>query len=308
MKSKKRQVCYYTKITSLQDTFLHHLQSALSRTKNKTVQITGCHPVPGGDINTTYLLTSGEENYFVKTNTDAWSNMLLKEKEGLVLLRAAKTSLAIPEPLLHGTCEGQSYLLMEYLEKGAESKAGWQQLAAGLAQLHQTSSAYFGLEDNNYIGTIVQHNTPAATWSGFYAQQRIMPLMQQAYNRQLCIKAAIQMAEALCNKLSSLMPVEPPALLHGDLWSGNRMFTATGKAALYDPAVYYGHREMDIAMTKLFGGFDAHFYNAYNEVYPLQAGWRNRTALCQLYPLLVHLLLFGKHYYTGVKDILKQYS
>jgi len=294
--------------TTLKATLLQYIQSELGRIQNKSVQITACQQVLGGDINSTYVITTNEANYFVKLNTIAFAGMLQKEKEELQLLRTANTILKIPEPILHGTCQEQSFLLMEYLEKGTESKLLWQQLATGLAQLHQNTQPYFGLNSHNYIGTIPQNNTIATTWATFYARQRILPLMQQAYDQHKCTKADMQLAERFCNKLSVLMPEELPALLHGDLWSGNRMFTANNEAAIYDPALYYGHREMDIAMTLLFGGFDARFYTTYNEAFPLQEGWRGRMDICQLYPLLVHLILFGGHYYHSVQNILKKYA
>ena len=286
---------------------LYHLQSELCQIKNKPVQITGYKQVFGGDINTTYILTTHDENYFIKLNTIAFTDMLQKEKDGLLLLRSAGTCLKIPEPLVHGTFGQQGFLLMEYLEKGDDRKALWQLLATGLAQLHKNTQNHFGLEYSNYIGTILQNNATATTWIEFYTKQRILPLMQQVYDQHKCTRADIQLSEQFCNKLPSLIPEEPPALLHGDLWSGNRMFTANGESAIYDPAVYFGHREMDIAMTLLFGGFDTYFYTIYNEVHPLQNGWRERVNICQLYPLLVHLILFGGHYYNAVKSILKKY-
>jgi fructosamine-3-kinase len=287
---------------------LNYLQSELSLIKNKPVQVTSYSQVFGGDINTTYIIATNEDKYFIKLNTIAFDDMLQKEKDGLLLLRSAKTLLKIPEPILQGTSEQQSFLLMEYLEKGTESKILWQQLATGLAQLHQTKQDHFGLNYDNYIGTVFQNNTITTTWAQFYAQQRILPLMQLAYEQQKCTKADLQLAEQFCNKLSALTPEEPAALLHGDLWSGNRMFTLNREVSVYDPAVYIGHREMDIAMTLLFGGFDTQFYTTYNEVFPLQNGWRERIDICQLYPLLVHLILFGGHYYGAVKSILKKYG
>jgi fructosamine-3-kinase len=292
----------------LKTEFLHHLQSELSLIKNKSVQITGFKQVFGDDINTTYTVTTNEERYFIKLNITNYTDIFQKEMDGLLLLRSAGTCLKIPEPILNGTFGQQSFLLMEYLEKGPESKALWQQLATGLAQLHQTTQNHFGLDCSNYIGSILQNNTPANTWTDFYAHQRILPLMHQAYDQHKCTRADIQLAEQFCNKLPALIPEEPPAMLHGDLWSGNRMFTSNREAAIYDPAVYFGHREMDIAMTLLFGGFDMYFYTIYNEVFPLESGWRERIDICQLYPLLVHLILFGGHYYNAVKSILEKYA
>ncbi len=297
-----------TNIFVLKTAFLKYLQSELSQVKSKPIIVINYSPVFGGDINTTYVLSTNEDKYFIKLNATAFDDMLQREKDGLLLLRSANTTLKIPEPILQGNFAQQSFLLMEYLEKGAESKSLWQQLATGLAQLHQITQDHFGLHHNNYIGSVFQNNTSATTWAQFYAHQRILPLMQQAYEQHKCTKEDLQQAEQFCNKLPGLMPEEPAALLHGDLWSGNRMFTLNREASVYDPAVYFGHREMDIAMTLLFGGFDAQFYTTYNEVFPLQNGWRNRIDICQLYPLLVHLILFGGHYYSAVKSILEKYG
>ena len=135
-----------------------------------------------------------------------------------------------------------------------------------------------------------------------------MPLVQKLFDGNIFSKKEAEIALHACDKLGELFPAEPPALLHGDLWSGNFMVTQTGVAAIFDPAVYCGHREMDLGMTKLFGGFDQRFYNAYNATYPLEAGWQQRLQLTQLYPLLVHALLFGGHYVASAKEILSYYG
>jgi fructosamine-3-kinase len=132
--------------------------------------------------------------------------------------------------------------------------------------------------------------------------------MQQVYRQQKCSAEDLKSAEKICSKFDSLFPPEPPALLHGDLWSGNFVANKNGDPVIYDPAVYYGHREMDIAMTLLFGGFDSSFYHYYNEAYPLPYLWKERIKLCQLYPLLVHLALFGGNYYGSVKNIITLYD
>jgi fructosamine-3-kinase len=135
-----------------------------------------------------------------------------------------------------------------------------------------------------------------------------MCLVYKAKERQLLDTADVEAAETLCGRLPELVPEEQPALLHGDIWSGNYLVTESGEPAVFDPSVYYGHRETDLAMTRLFGGFDQRFYSSYQESWPLQAGWEQRVPIFQLYPLLVHLLLFGGQYRGQVTEILKKFS
>lgn len=273
----------------------------------KKLTVEHVQQVFGGDISQTYLLTTNAGKFFLKMNDGAGTDMFEKEYNGLQLLRSAN-AVPIPIPLVHGSAEGHIFLVMEYLAKGKPAKDFWQHFGHGLAAMHKNTQRYFGLDENNYIGTIPQLNTYAGTWAAFYAQQRIMPLMQQALRQNKCSLNDVTLAEKLCDKFDTIFPAEPPALLHGDLWGGNFMAGENGQPVIYDPAAYYGHREMDIAMTMLFGGFDKLFYNHYNDVYTLQPGWQRRVQLCQLYPLLVHLLLFGGHYYYSVMDIIKQFQ
>jgi fructosamine-3-kinase len=135
-----------------------------------------------------------------------------------------------------------------------------------------------------------------------------MPLVAKLHDNGSFESATLRCAEKLCTKLSEIFPPEPSALLHGDLWSGNFFVAASGHVAIFDPAVYYGHREMDLGMSLLFGGFDRRFYEAYNACYPLEAAWRQRVQLTQLYPLLVHAVLFGGHYVSSCKNIIEQYK
>jgi fructosamine-3-kinase len=291
----------------LSQSFILFLQKKLSQLLNENIIIHSTQSVYGGDINETFQLETSAQIYFLKTNVHAAKDMFEKEFNGLnLLLQSAK--LHVPKPLLYGHFEYTSFLLMEFIEKGSATKFFWKDFAEGLAQLHQTTNDYFGLNEDNYIGSLHQSNTPCKTWSEFYATQHIIPLIKKAYEQKSCYRTDVEAAEKLCNKLSYIFPEEKPALLHGDLWNGNFMCTANGMASIYDPAVYYGNREMDIAMSLLFGGFDKSFYEHYNFYYPLENGWQQRVELCQLYPLLVHLVLFGGHYYFSVKKIIEQYE
>ena len=286
---------------------LKHIQLLLSGKWSKKIFITSHQPVFGGDINACFLINSNEGRWFVKLNGAEGIDMFEKEYNGLTFLRN-KTTLKIPEPLLSGVFENNSFLVMEHLQKETHTPQSWQSAGIGLADLHRQTQLQYGFAEDNYIGNLPQQNHLTGSWPEFYASQRILPLFQKALQKNFCTAEDRKAAELICRKLSDYFPQEPPALLHGDLWSGNMMACANGEVAIYDPAIYYGHREMDIAMTLMFGGFDSLFYEYYNEAYPLQTGWQQRVELCQLYPLLVHLNLFGSGYYGRIKSILNKYK
>ena len=265
-------------------------------------------PVHGGDINHAYCLFSSAGKYFLKVNDkNKYPLMFKKEASGLDLLRQHCT-LIIPKVIKAGEVEEWQYLLMEWLEKGTYKKDMWENFGESLASMHKRPQVNFGLNEDNYIGSLKQINTPYNEWSIFYAECRIMPLVKILFDEGSYTSGDLNSANSFCKELNNFFPAEPPALLHGDLWSGNHMIHSTGYAAIYDPAVYFGHREMDIGMTRLFGGFDQGFYDAYNKTYPLEKGWRKRTDITQLYPLLVHAVLFGGHYVSRTREIIKQFA
>jgi fructosamine-3-kinase len=264
--------------------------------------------VHGGDINNAYCLYTSSGKYFLKTNEEKkFPYMFIKEANGLALLRD-HSSFVIPSVIKTGTCYQQQYILLEWLEKGPLQKDTWKHFGNSLAIMHTKSQAYFGLDEENYIGSLTQSNSSHIQWSTFYAECRIMPLVKILFDSKAFSNQDLDNANSFCNKLVELFPGEPPALLHGDLWAGNYLISSSGYAAVFDPAVYFGHREMDIGMTKLFGGFDQQFYNFYNDTYPLEKGWEKRLPVSQLYPLLVHAVLFGGHYIGSVKNIFKAFS
>jgi len=289
----------------LQNNLINAIAGALRTVLQQDIIVERIQQVFGGDINKTFVLHTNAGRWFLKTNTATLPGMFEKEYNGLQQLRATNM-LPVPQPLAHGSSGNEAFLVMEHIAKGQPTNNFWQQFGHGLAAVHKNPQAFFGLNEDNYIGTVLQPNKPADSWAAFYTQ-RIMGLMQQASAQKKCAVDDVGLAEKLCLKFDALFPVEPPALLHGDLWSGNFMVGENGQPVIYDPAVYCGHREMDIAMTMLFGGFDRQFYTHYNETYPLQPGWQQRIQVCQLYPLLVHLLLFGGHYYDSAMGVIKKY-
>jgi fructosamine-3-kinase len=280
---------------------LQEIESKIQLSITKTEQIFG------GDINQTLILHSAETKLFLKFNSSDNEDMFEKEFTSLELLRSSDV-IAVPQPLITGRLNKHIYLLMECIEKGNASTNFWQTFAQQLAALHRNTSDKFGFVDDNYIGSIPQPNKQTNNWSEFYAEQRILYLVRKAFDERKCDSSDVRLADRLCSKLDALFPTEAASLLHGHLWSGNFMINKKGDAAIYDPAVYYGHREMDIGMSLLFGGFDKRFYSYYNETWPMEKHWESRVPLTQLYPLLVHLNLFGGHYYQSARDILKTYS
>ncbi len=263
--------------------------------------------VHGGDINDAYCLITSTEKYFLKVNDkNKYPLMFEKEARGLELLGKNSRTI-IPQVIKAGSYDDHQYLLLQWLEKGSPEKDMWEKFAEALALMHKQCQPYFGLEEDNYIGSLQQINDKHDNWHSFYADCRIMPLVRSLYDSGMSSAIDVKAAERFCSKLDRLFPLESPALLHGDLWAGNYFVDSAGYAAIFDPAVYYGHREMDIGMTKLFGGFDQHFYDAYNEAYPMEKDWERRLELTQLYPLLVHAVLFGGHYISSAFNIIRRF-
>lgn len=282
------------------------LLSALSHLLGNFVQVVTIKPVSGGSINRAFCVGTTQGDYFVKVNSgDRFPNMFETEAQGLELLASVPAGLKTPGVMGTYNESGISCIVMENLVSGRETKNYWVSLGRGLASLHKNTADYFGLEYNNYIGSLPQVNTQYTSWTKFYINCRLTPQFEMAANQLAGTEAPF---ENLCSKLPEILPDEPPALLHGDLWSGNCMAAAPDIPCIFDPAVYYGHREVDIAMSLLFGGFDGGFYSSYNEAYPLLPGWQQRAEIYQLYYLLVHVNLFGGGYVGQVREMLRRFN
>ena len=273
----------------------------------KQVEISEIRSIGGGCINEAYCLKTTIGKYFIKYNSaSAYPGMFEKEAAGLKILCDTDT-IATPEVI--GTIEtGKfSYLLLQQIEPGIPGRNFWNDFGTKLADLHRNTSASFGLDHDNYIGSLVQENNPHPDFFSFFISQRIEPQLKEARNKGAFSQSETRYFDSLFNSLHNIIPVEKPALIHGDLWSGNYMVSANGSPCLIDPAVYFGHREADIAMTKLFGGFQPEFYHAYNASWPMEKNWEKRMDIFNLYPLLVHVNLFGGSYARQVLQIIRQF-
>lgn len=286
--------------------FLDHLNEQLSAA-GAPVAIDEVIPVGGGSINDAYRLVTKKGTYFLKTNrADRYPSMFEAEADGLAHLRAPM-AIRVPELMVQGTFADLSFLVLEYVPKGPKDDKFWRTFGTQLATLHRTSASHFGLDRPNYIGSLVQVNTQENDWHSFLVQHRLEPMVKMGRdNGKLAAPIALR-CERLYGRIDGLFPQEAPSLLHGDLWQGNFLCTEDGAPVLVDPAVYFGHREMDLAMTHLFGGFVSAFHIAYHDAWPLEKGWQERVEICQLYPLLVHANLFAGNYVQQVDAILKRF-
>ena len=267
-------------------------------------------PLSGGDINDAYRVElSGARAVFVKVNERADPTMFPAEARGLRLLSGA-AALRVPDVLAvsSGKHGDPACLVLEYLEPARRTPEFDERLGRGLAALHRKATQGFGLDHDNFIGRLPQSNRPRATWAEFYAGSRLEPQLAMAVDAGRATSAMRRGFDRLLARIAEFTgPEEPPALLHGDLWGGNLHVDERGQPCLIDPAVYGGHREMDLAMMRLFGGFGDAVFAAYDEAFRLSPGHRERVALYQIYPLMVHVNLFGGSYSGAVERALGEY-
>lgn len=270
-----------------------HLEAVL---KDK---LAGTAPVTGGCISRTLRLEfeSGLRAFLKWAPVSEHPESLFTEEARSLQELARTKTLRVPTVLEVHCGIDENCLLLEWLEPGRETRASQQELGYGLAALHRHKAQHYGWEADNFIGSLPQSNRRHADWPTFWREERLWPQLERAaFQLEHTQRRRLeQLAEAAHDILADAAP-DGASLLHGDLWGGNVHFTADGVPALIDPASYYGHREVDLAMSRLFGGFDQEFYDAYEEAWPCAPAWQQRTAMYQLYYLLVHINLFGGSY------------
>jgi fructosamine-3-kinase len=262
-------------------------------------------PVGGGSINQAYALSDSDTPplaYFVKINQASLIAMFEAEALGLRQM-AASHSIRVPQPICYGVADGSAYMVLEWLDFGYGDHQAWEEMGRNLAALHRVTSLQgFGWEQNNTIGSTPQINTWKSNWLDFFTEHRLGYQFQLANRKGGRFPRQAQLLAALPDLLAGHEP--QPSLVHGDLWSGNAAVTLRGEAVIFDPAAYFGDREVDLAMTQLFGSFPANFYSAYHEAYPLEPGFSQRRILYNLYHILNHFNLFGGGYESQANQMM----
>ncbi len=266
-------------------------------------------PVSGGDAAAAHKVSfASGPALFVKWQSDN-VDALLAEKEGLDTLVAAESGLLVPKCVAYDFgVNGGGYIAIEWLERSSSGTTHWTVLGEGLARLHRVLSERYGFDSDNFIGLLPQRNDRSERWPEFFASSRLNPQVAIAKDRQRWKAGWQRQFERLVSRIDDILPEDPGAsLVHGDLWGGNVMATAKGPA-VFDPAVYYGHREVDLAMSQLFGGFDSSFYDAYSQAWPIDDGYKDRAEVYNLYHLLNHMNIFGGSYAGSVDRVLRRFG
>jgi fructosamine-3-kinase len=266
-------------------------------------------PVAGGSINQAFKFTSGDKSYFVKSNVRGkFPGLFQKEVHGLQMIERHQI-MKTPGVIAVLEEEDQQVLVLEWIAEGVKDDQFWEGFGHQLAALHAVKGQAFGLEDDNYMGSVPQYNKLQINWIDFFREQRILVMARQCADQSLLDKKHVDDFEKICLRLDGIFnDISGPSLVHGDLWSGNFMCSPSGEPILIDPAVYYGIPAVDLGMTHLFGGFDKRFYEAYQNHTPFPGNYKEQWKVVNLYPQLIHLLLFGRSYLNGIEQTLNEFK
>ncbi|WP_347331382.1 fructosamine kinase family protein [Marinimicrobium locisalis] len=280
------------------DDITHWLQNELE------TDIARSERLSGGDIcDTTHIVTTDGRDLCIKQQASAPRDFFIAEATGLAALRDAGT-LRVPEVYE----AREHFIAMEYIAPARRADDYWRRLGEGLAHMHRQPAPAFGFSIDNYCGRTPQPNPETPSGHEFFAEHRLMYQGRLAHEQGHLDSHELDALERLCTRLPTLIPDQSPSLIHGDLWGGNIHGDEQGHPVLIDPATHWGWAEAELAMTRLFGGFDPEFYEHYLAVNPLEPGWRERVPLYNLYHLLNHLNLFGSSYYPQVIQVVSDYS
>lgn len=293
------------------DRALTGIARVLPKKDSDPVQLVRARPVSGGCINEAQVVETSAGRFFIKSNALPVTGLFSAEAAGLTALAASNGSLVIPEVIAFEdpTPDAPGWIALEYLEPGPRPADFDEALGRGLAELHAQSAESFGFAQDTFCGTTRQPNRTRESWVDFYREQRLEHQLRVGSEAGRYRPEDRAVFGRLFDRLDNLLEdCEPPALLHGDLWSGNLHASPTGQPALIDPATYFGHREAEMGMMTLFGGFSGTVYAAYEEVRPLAPGWRKRNALYTLYHVMNHATLFGGGYASQAVGIARRFG
>jgi protein-ribulosamine 3-kinase len=284
------------------------VQNLLEQKLNVPVSLIHFQSISGGSINQTYKVTINKsQHFFCKTNSASkFPSLFQKEKNGLQLL-AKQNIIRTPAIIACIEIENEQILILEWIGQGSKTKNFWQIFGEQLAKLHHVTNSFFGLDEDNYMGALPQLNNPSNNWIDFFINERLEPQIKMAVDNHLLDPIHVSQFKKLYKFLPTIFTEEQPSLLHGDLWSGNFLCDENNLPVLIDPAICFGNRNIDLAMTTLFGDFDNAFYEAYHYHFPLSQNHREIWEICNLYPLLIHLNLFGKSYLHDILHTIQRY-
>ncbi len=286
------------------------IRDLLATVYEPSVTIESSRSVGGGCINQTQVLTlSNGETVFLKQNDHPPDGMFEKEARGLNLMREAPNGPRIPKVVALPEETDPKFLLLEFIEEGAPGNGYYRRFGQALAAMHRVTQEHYGLDHDNFIGSTVQKNSPEKDALVFFREHRLGFQQKLARDRELLPAGCDKKIDQLCDRLDQFLDLsgEQPALVHGDLWSGNTFADTAGQSCLVDPAVHFGLRETDLAMTELFGRLPQPFYDAYREAFPQNPGYEERKSIYNLYHLLNHLNLFGGSYLGSVTTTVTQF-
>ncbi|HYE53273.1 MAG TPA: fructosamine kinase family protein [Chitinophagaceae bacterium] len=264
-------------------------------------------PVSGGSINTTWQIDTDRHTFFCKiNNAKHYPGLFEIEAAGLNALKQAGC-IKVPEVIAVSNFGSQQVLILEYIKPGSRTTGFWELLGQQLAKLHSVQQTRSGFEHDNYMGALPQQNEWTNDWHTFFRDKRLKPQIELARQHGLLSNGHVKLFEKLYDRLPEIFTDEPASLLHGDLWSGNFLCNTQQEPVLIDPAVYYGNSSMDLAMTTLFGGFHKKFYDAYAWWRPFPSNYEEQWQVCNMYPLLIHLNLFGSSYLASIEAGLRRF-
>jgi fructosamine-3-kinase len=282
-------------------------ENLLEKLIQQPVKVYSLHHLGGGEVNQSYKVVSDKGVYYVKTHpSKQFPKYFEKERNGLLAISKTQC-IDVCKPIGILELGVQSFLVLEFIESAAPQKDFYAQLGEGLAKMHQTSNRYFGYSEDNYLRQGVQINHRMSSWSEFFIKYRLLNNIKIVTDKYHLSIETLRLFEKFIEFVEYAFPEEPPAFLHGDFWKEHVLSNAEGKPCLLNPSVYYGHREMDIAMTKLVGTFPPEFYEAYQGVYPLQADWEIRLDFCKMYYHLVHFNIYGQAYFPSIQALLNKW-